>query len=517
MTSGRVYATETTGANQGNNVTVAADGSYQMALFPGTYNVSLYHYFSESWDGTYTGFETLNYQAAQNLTISADTTLDIPVVLYTLTGRVTDTNGQGVSNVALNTWGMQCSSWTNTSADGSYKLFLLPGTYSIQITPPPALFPPFEVKKVHITGDSSRNIVLSYDYAALDQALALLPSDLELHLDVFDIIDQGTSQSYDIAVSTPRDLLEIIINWGGSEMLAEVFQPDGTLYGDYQSGAPPIIVDIPNPDVGTWTCQVTAIDIPYDNYPIAVVVGITPNEPPVADANGPYSGSVGSPITFDASGSCDPDGDIVLYEWDWDNDGIYDESTTSATITHTWDAEFTGTIALRVSDNEGLTTLDSASVKVSGIEGTTPKKFRQLAMDALSDLLPTGDDKTDKRIEKAVEHIEKSLAPELWETEFSLTEKGKKVFDEEKKAVKELIKIENGPAVSQAITYLLEADRVLAQIAIDDAVAAGGDAKKIAKARKETGKAQAQLDKGKYDKAIVHNNKAWEHAQKAMK
>jgi len=37
------------------------------------------------------------------------------------------------------------------------------------------------------------------------------------------------------------------------------------------------------------------------------------NLPPVAEAGGPYSGVVGSPIMFDASGSYDPDGSIVSY------------------------------------------------------------------------------------------------------------------------------------------------------------------------------------------------------------
>jgi len=86
---------------------------------------------------------------------------------------------------------------------------------------------------------------------------------------------------------------------------------------------------------------------------------------PIAEANGPYKGIVGSPITFDASGSYDPDGEIVSYEWDWDNDGIYDESTISPTITHTWDAEFSGTVRLRVTDNDGLTSIDTAPVEVT--------------------------------------------------------------------------------------------------------------------------------------------------------
>lgn len=57
--------------------------------------------------------------------------------------------------------------------------------------------------------------------------------------------------------------------------------------------------------------------VPYDNYPIAIVAGITPNAIPVADApKGSYAGFVGYPITFDARNSNDTNGQIVNYEWD---------------------------------------------------------------------------------------------------------------------------------------------------------------------------------------------------------
>ncbi|MCL7412380.1 MAG: PKD domain-containing protein, partial [ANME-2 cluster archaeon] len=41
------------------------------------------------------------------------------------------------------------------------------------------------------------------------------------------------------------------------------------------------------------------------------------NQPPVADASGPYSGDLGAGIAFDGSGSNDPDGTIVSYDWDF--------------------------------------------------------------------------------------------------------------------------------------------------------------------------------------------------------
>ena len=51
---------------------------------------------------------------------------------------------------------------------------------------------------------------------------------------------------------------------------------------------------------------------------------IVANNPPVADADGPYQACAGQAVTFDGSGSYDSDpGDTPQYRWDFDSDGIY--------------------------------------------------------------------------------------------------------------------------------------------------------------------------------------------------
>ena len=89
-------------------------------------------------------------------------------------------------------------------------------------------------------------------------------------------------------------------------------------------------------------------------------------ELPVAAAGGPYIGSVGEPVMLDASGSHDPDGQIVIYQWDCDNDGTYELTTSSPKLKYTWNNVYDGTIGLLVTDNEGLSAKDTATVKMAG-------------------------------------------------------------------------------------------------------------------------------------------------------
>jgi hypothetical protein len=92
------------------------------------------------------------------------------------------------------------------------------------------------------------------------------------------------------------------------------------------------------------------------------------NQPPVADANGPYTGIVGVPVTLDGSGSSDPDGDIILYEWDFNGDGTYDYShPTDPITTYAYPEAIVCNAVLRVTDAAGQTDTDSATVTISEI------------------------------------------------------------------------------------------------------------------------------------------------------
>lgn len=85
---------------------------------------------------------------------------------------------------------------------------------------------------------------------------------------------------------------------------------------------------------------------------------------PVAAAGGPYSGGPGETLTFDASGSSDPDGTITDYAWDFESDGTFDTSGASPTASHAYPAAFTGQVTVRVTDDENNSALAMAPVVV---------------------------------------------------------------------------------------------------------------------------------------------------------
>ncbi len=96
----------------------------------------------------------------------------------------------------------------------------------------------------------------------------------------------------------------------------------------------------------------------------------SPNNPPVADANGPYTGLVGQSIQLDGTGSYDPDGDALTYAWDLDMDGQYDDAT-GAQPTHTWNSTYTGNVKLKVTDPDGASDTGVAYVDIDAAQSQT--------------------------------------------------------------------------------------------------------------------------------------------------
>jgi hypothetical protein len=88
------------------------------------------------------------------------------------------------------------------------------------------------------------------------------------------------------------------------------------------------------------------------------------NMPPVVDQASAGTVDLGDPTPFTVVAH-DPDGSIVRYEWDFENDGVFDSSSlTDGNTSHTYPGPGTYMAKLRVTDNGGATGLAVVDVTV---------------------------------------------------------------------------------------------------------------------------------------------------------
>lgn len=85
--------------------------------------------------------------------------------------------------------------------------------------------------------------------------------------------------------------------------------------------------------------------------------------PPLADAGGPYYGTVGKVITFDASASHDPDNDELTYRWDFGEGPKV--ITSSPTKTHTYSKSGIYNVTLVVQDTDGFEAIDITTAEIT--------------------------------------------------------------------------------------------------------------------------------------------------------
>lgn len=95
------------------------------------------------------------------------------------------------------------------------------------------------------------------------------------------------------------------------------------------------------------------------------------NQPPVANlVVSPAAPRARQQVTFDASGSRDPDGTIARYRWDFNGDGVVDLETTEPVVKYAYLAGGTFTVRLTVVDNTGMETTFALPLTVSPLTVT---------------------------------------------------------------------------------------------------------------------------------------------------
>jgi len=112
-----------------------------------------------------------------------------------------------------------------------------------------------------------------------------------------------------------------------------------------------------------------SIDGDKDNYPLMerfeYYIGVTPvpNQPPIANFTySPEKPVVNQSVTFDASSSYDPDGNITNYEWDFGDGNIM--ITTEEKINHSYSEAGSYEVVLTVTDDKGATNSTTKMITV---------------------------------------------------------------------------------------------------------------------------------------------------------
>ena len=100
-----------------------------------------------------------------------------------------------------------------------------------------------------------------------------------------------------------------------------------------------------------------------------------PNNPPTANFTTYILSSTGARLVvqprtsdrvwFDATGSSDPDGRVVKYEWDWDSDGSHDVRSKDPVIGHVFTTVGKHAVTLRVTDDKGATPTVTKALTIS--------------------------------------------------------------------------------------------------------------------------------------------------------
>lgn len=124
---------------------------------------------------------------------------------------------------------------------------------------------------------------------------------------------------------------------------------------------------------------------------------LTADTPPVASFSAsPPSPAPGEPVNFNGSGSGDVDGTIVSYTWSF-GDGSPPQTSTSATVSHTYASSGRYTVTLTVTDDKGLTgsthrelTVDAPPIPSFVVSSPSPTATAPVGFDGTGSKDPDG-------------------------------------------------------------------------------------------------------------------------------
>ena len=163
----------------------------------------------------------------------------------------------------------------------------------------------------------------------------------------------------------------VAIDFNGNAIV--VWEQDGEVYYSYFDAsanawsASQSIGEGMNPKVAIEATGTAIIVWEQDGFIYDFIFG-----PPTASFTfSPVNPAPGEQVSFDASASRDDDGQIVQYEWDFEDEGTFDATEVTATTTYPTVGTFT--IRLRVTDDDGLTNEITSDIIVGQYSLTVTK------------------------------------------------------------------------------------------------------------------------------------------------
>ena len=354
--------------------------------------------FSQTLPATAAGIVATSWKVPKNATIDD--------YIVTVTGTTTKKSPPDAQGFAVSAATMTIS--TLTSSKTTYQRTEAM-SFSFQASYPDGTFANTGIGLLTLAPPTGGNVTLTANYDSLSQSfIATYKTFLDNQTGTWKATiavhaygdGYGNAGPGTVLTNTPQLIpATFIINVNATSYVpigqqvkfnATITYPDGTSLtsstgvGAYllYSGSPPVNDTIPGfifdstiqKWVGSYSPQSSD---PGGLYSLVIKASDSPNppntgsatkavtlqdKPPVATFTpSTTSGPTGTPITFDGTGSYDPDGTVVTWSWTFGDT----TSGSGSTVTHTYATAGTYTVTLTVTDNGGYSTLTSSQITIT--------------------------------------------------------------------------------------------------------------------------------------------------------
>jgi len=211
-------------------------------------------------------------------------------------------------------------------------------------------------------------------------------------------VNPGQTVALNGSGSYHQDPARSLVKWEWDFNAADGLWWDTKVAPTAGEGAVGMNVNASYPDAGidkTYTVTLRVTDntapTPMTDTDIETVTVVSGNVAPVAITNGPWSALPGQSITFDGTGSYDPNAGpplndyIATYEWDLDGDGIFNETNGDdgtpvvagvfSKVTKTFATPVSLPATLRVTDSFGKVGTSTATANIISIAIAYAQKY----------------------------------------------------------------------------------------------------------------------------------------------